>query len=160
MPLFFASTSTFLCAQAVTIEVVNGRNGRPVADSHVNVWVGNEQKKSMAIPTDKGGIARLRLTNKDDEVDPRIQWQNEGSYVVVDPILKYVDSLRINVPYALCQPGGSNYSWLAFRQISTKQLMDQAIVTPNTCGKATASPNPGVIVIFVRPLSFWEAMKQ
>jgi hypothetical protein len=131
-----------------------------MADSHVNVWVGNKQKKAMAIPTDKDGIARLRLTNNDDEVDPHIQWQNEGSYVVVDPILKYDDSLRINVGYALCQPGGSNYSWLAFRQISTNQLMAQGIVMPNTCGKATASPNPGVIVIFVRPLSFWEMMKQ
>jgi hypothetical protein len=54
--------------------------------------------------------------------------------------VKYDDSLRINAGYVLYQPQTPDYSWLDIREISTKQLMREGIVMPNTCGKATASP--------------------
>jgi hypothetical protein len=60
----------------------------------------------------------------------------------------------------LYQPQTPDYSWLDIREISTKQLMREGIVMPNTCGKATASPQPGELVIFVRPLSWWEKIKE
>jgi hypothetical protein len=41
-----------------------------------------------------------------------------------------------------------------------KQVVQQGIVTANTCGKATASPKPGEVTIFVRPLTWWEQLKQ
>ncbi len=159
MLLVFTSSGSLLCAQGVTIRLVNGRNGHPMADSHVNVGVG-KNKRAAVIPTNKDGIAQLRLTNNDDEVDFHYRCETCGNFVAIDPVVKYDDSLRINVPYVLCQPGGPNYSWLAFRGFSTKQLIQQGIVTPNTCGKATASPKPGELIIFVRPLNFWEIMKQ
>jgi hypothetical protein len=43
---------------------------------------------------------------------------------------------------------------------STKEVLQKGIVMPNTCGKAMASPIPGVVVIFVRPLSWWQIFKQ
>jgi hypothetical protein len=64
-----------------------------MSNSYVNVWVGTKRKEAMVIPTDKDGIARLRLTDND-------------------------------------------------------------------CGKATASPKPGELIIFVRPLTWWEKLKQ
>lgn len=145
-------------AQSIRIKLVNGRNGRPVAGKHVNVWVGKERKWAMAIPTDKDGVASLVLTDKEGDVNvPRVD--GDGSHVVVNPVVKYDDDLRINVPYVLCQPGTPDYSWLAIRHFSTKQVVDQGIVTPNACGKATVIQTPGEVIIFVRPLSWWEEFK-
>jgi hypothetical protein len=158
--LAIGSSATVLCAQMVTIKLVNGRNGNPMSNSHVNIWVGPERKRTMVIPTDKNGIARLRLTNNDDEVDLHMREKHIGDNVVIDPIVKYDETLRINVPFVICYPHVRDYSWLAITNISAKQVLQQGIVWPNTCGKATASPKPGEVTIFVRPLTWWEKLKQ
>jgi hypothetical protein len=56
-------------AQSIQIKLVNGRNGRPLAGTHVNVWVGKERKWAIVIPTDKDGVASLVLTDKEGEVN-------------------------------------------------------------------------------------------
>ncbi len=140
--LIFTSTGTFLCAQIVTIKLVNGRNGHPMSNSHVNVWVGTQRKEAMVIPTDKDGIARLRLTDNDGEVDLHMRENYTGDNVVIDPIVKYDENFRVNVGFVICYPHVRDYSWLATTNISTKKLLQQGIVWPNACGKATASPKP------------------
>jgi hypothetical protein len=135
-----AASATLLHGQALTIKILNGRSGHSMASGHVNVWVGNQRKEAMAIPTDKNGIARLRLTDHDSEVNISNRCKNCGTFGVVNPVVKYDDSLRINAGYVLYQPQTPDYSWLDIREISTKQLMREGIVMPNTCGKATASP--------------------
>jgi hypothetical protein len=72
---------------------------------------------------------------------------------VIDPVVKYSDEIRINVGYVLCELRKSDFSWLAIRRFSTPQVLQHGVVTANTCGKATASPQPGEIIIFVRPLT-------
>jgi hypothetical protein len=146
----FLSGGTTLSAQTVQIKLVNGRSGLPISGGFVNVWVGNERKNAIPIPANSDGIALLRLTDKDSEVD--IHDRN--------PVLKYNDDLRINVGYVLCHIGGSNYSWLAIKDFSMREVLDHGIVAANMCGKATALPKPGQVILFVRPLSWWEKMKQ
>jgi len=157
--LAFCASGTVLFAQIVTIRLVNGRNGHPMSNSHVNVWVGPERKRTMVIPTDKDGLARLRLTDNDDEVDLHMRKKYVGDNVVTHPIVKYDENFQVNVPFVVCYPHVQDYSWLAITNISTKQLLQQGIVWPNACGKATASPKPGELTIFVRPLTWWEGMK-
>lgn len=168
--LFLILYGTLLCAQTLEIRLVDGRNGcpmadhwrkgDPVADHCVNVWVGTARKEAICIPTDANGVARLRLTDNIGEIDIQNRSKHGGSIVAINPVLKYEDSLAIQVGYALCIPRGSHYSWLAVSHFSTKQLLQQGYVSPNTCGKATASPKPGEMVIFVRPLTWWEGMKE
>jgi hypothetical protein len=114
----------------------------------------------MAIPTDNNGVARLRLTDRDGEIDIHNRWKGCGEFGVINPVVKYDDSFRINAGYVLCQPRTPDYSWLAMTDLSTKQVVQQGRVTTNTCGKATASPKPGELILFVRPLSWWEELKQ
>jgi len=150
-----------LSAQTIEIKLVDGRNGHPMvgASSHVNVWVGGERKEAIAIPTDEKGVARLQLTQNPSEVNiPNSK--NNGSIVVDHPVVKYDKSLRINTPYVLCGPRGGSYSWLELKNFSTKEVLDHGYASANTCGKVTLSPQPGQIVLFVRPLKFWEKMKQ
>jgi len=156
------SSGSVLYAQTIEIKLVNGRNGRPIAASCVNVGVavGNEHKQTIAIPTDKDGIARLRLTNKDDEIDIHDRLKDCGLFGVINPVVKYDDVLPINVGYVLCQSRTADNSWLAITDLSTKEILQHGIVRANTCGKATASPKPGEVIIYVRPLSWWEKLKQ
>lgn len=108
----------------------------------------------MAIPTDKDGVATLRLTNEDSEVN--IHTHN-GS--VTNPVVKYSDSFQVNVGFVSCQPHTPDYSWLSIQTFSTPEVLRSGIVTANVCGKAKASPEPGELILFVRPLTWWEAMK-
>jgi hypothetical protein len=150
-----------LSAQTIEIKLVDGRTGRPMVGptSYVNVWVGGERKEAIAIPTDDNGIARLQLTLNPSEVNiPNSK--NNGSIVVDHPVAKYDESFRINAPYVLCGPGGGSHSWLELKSFSTKEVLDHGYDSANACGKVTVSPQPSQVVLFVRPLTFWEKMKQ
>ena len=126
--------STTVHAQTLLIKLVNGRSGRPISDSFVNVWVGNAQKAAMPIPTDQEGIARLRLTDKDSE----IYVHNRLGVGVINPVVKYSDSLRVNAGYVSCRPNKPDYSWLLIQSFSTAAAAHSA-VPPNVTSRAISS---------------------
>jgi hypothetical protein len=158
--LAFGSCRTALRGQTVEIKLVNGKTGRPIPGACVNVWVGNERKAALAVPTDEDGVAQLRLTDKDGEVDIQNRWRGCGDFGTIDPVVKYHDSLRINAGYVLCQSPAPGYSWLATMDLSMREVLGHGIATANTCGKAAAPPKPGEVIVFVRPLSWWEKLKR
>lgn len=154
--VIFLALSPHLSAQMVSIKLVNGRNGRPISGGYVNVWVGSKEKEALPISTDTSGVAQLYLTNHDAEVGkPCPNCSNSKT-----PVMKYDDTLKIQAGYVLCELRKSDYSWLFIMTFPTQKVLEQGIVTANTCGKATASPKPGEVVIFVRPLTWWEKLKQ
>ena len=129
------------------------------ASSYVNVWVGGERKEAIAIPTDDKGVARLKLTLNPNELNVSNS-TGHGSIVANHPVVKYDESFRINAPYVLCGAGGGNESWLESKNFSTKEVLDHGYASANTCGKVTVLPQPGQVILFVRPLTFWEKLKQ
>lgn len=152
-------------AETIKIKLVNGRNGLPMAGtaSHVNVWVGTERKEAIVIPTDGNGVASLQLlqlTLNTAEINIPNPSNDRGSVVVANPVVKYNESFRINVPYALCQPHGGNYSWLEIMDLTTSRVLQEGITMANTCGKPRAAAKPGEVIIFVRPLNWWERLKE
>lgn len=157
--LTFSSVFT-LSAQTIEVKLIDGRNGHPIANSCVNVWVGNEQKDALAIPTDNDGIARLRLTDSDAGIDTQKRWEKCGAFGVVNPVVRFESSVTINAGYVLCQQQGTDYSWLALKNFPTKEILTEGVVTPNACGKHTARREPGEVIVFVRPMTFWEKLKQ
>ena len=158
--LVLGASGKTLSAQTIKIKLVDGRSGRSLANRYVNTWVGTERKDAMAIPTDEHGVAWLYLTDKVAEVNTQSRPKSRGDFGVVHPVVKYADTIRIVAGYIVCQPHAPDYSWLAMMEFSTKQIVQQGVVTANACGKATASPEPGELAIFVRPLSWWEKLKQ
>jgi hypothetical protein len=162
MSLFLILYGASLSAQTLKITWVDGRNGHPMvgASSYVNVWVGTERKEAIAIPTDGNGVARLQLTLNPGEINIPNSSKGRGSIVVDHPVVNYNEYLRINTPYVSCGSGGSNYSWLRSENFSTKEIFQHGYVSPNTCGKATVSPQPGQVILFVRPLIWWEKLKE
>lgn len=157
--VLFVSSGATVCAQTVEIKIVDGRNGRPMAHRCVNVGV-TEVDHMLAIPTDKDGVARLRLTRNPAEVNTQKHWKACGDWGVVDPVVVYGDNVGVNAGYALCEPHTQDYSWLARRVFSTAKILDEGLVTTNACGKATVPPKAGQLVMFVRPLSLWQKLKQ
>ena len=159
MVLIANSLGTTLRAQDIRIKIVNGRNGRSIADTCLNIWVGTERVDALSIPTDKDGVAVLHLSDSDAKINTGNRWARCGAEGVINPVLKYADSIKVNAGYASCQPRTADYSWLAVRVFSTKDVLQSGVVTPNVCGKVTASPKPVEVILFVRPLSWWEKLK-
>lgn len=103
---------------------------------------------------------RLRLTDKENDVDIDRRWSGCGLFGVMDPVVKYHDAIKVNVGYVLCQALKSDHSWLSISKFATERVLQDGIVTPNSCGSATPLPKPGEVVIFVRPLKWWEKLRQ
>jgi len=203
--LFFASCATALRAQTIQIMLVNGKTGRPITDrSLLKVWVGHIREFSFMVPADKHGVALLRLTDKDSEINvPECKGMqadaekllinpnkkdtkefNEKykyctSFEVDNPIVRYADSISVQtLPGDVSgKPGGGNYgmggyvpcwvdsnqnkySWTTITDFSTKDVLQQGVVTANTCGRATVSANPGQLILFVRFPSNGEYWRQ
>ncbi|HEV2233150.1 MAG TPA: hypothetical protein VGV68_07080 [Terriglobia bacterium] len=110
--------------------------------------------------TDNNGVITVRLTKEDMEINTQTQRLACGLSGVINPVVKYGDTISIRPGFVLCQPRTPDYSWLAMVDFSTKKVIQSGSITANTCGKATASPKPGELIIFVRPLSWWEKLKQ
>jgi len=148
-------------AQTLEIKLVDGKNGRPMVgtSAYVNIWVGGERKEAIAIPTDENGVARLQLTLNPNEENMPLS-TGHGTMVEKHPVVKYAESFRINVPYVVCGSGEGDRSPLGLKNFSTKEVLDHGYASANTCGKVTATPQPGQVVLFVRPLTFMEKMKQ
>lgn len=160
--LFLLPISTIfgatLSAQTIQIRLVDGRNGHAIELTCIGVYVSTFDKV-LGIRTDKNGIARLHFTENDSKIDTVSRPNGCGDWPVIDPVVKYSEFISINAGYVLCQPHAPDYSWLATKKLSTKEVLQSGVATPNTCGKATESPSPGEIVLFVRPLTFWEKLK-
>ena len=124
-------------------------------------------KLSVFIPADKNGVARLRLTQKESEVDisydPKLGCGGTGA---INPVLKYGDTLTTYStgyhPSCAFSEGilNARYNEIDF---STNDVVQHGVASANTCGRVTASPQPGEVVLFVRPRNFrervhdWEA---
>lgn len=162
--LVFALSGTAVRAQTVELKIVNGRNGHPVADRCMYVWVGDRSNPSsgplLGTQTDKEGIIRLRLTRGDRRTNNESQRLACGLAGSIEPVANYGDTISVRTGYALCEPRTADYSWLARADFSTDEALRHGVVTANTCGKATAPPKPGAVILFVRPLTWWEKLKE
>lgn len=204
--LFLTLCATALRAQIIQIKLVDGKTGHPITNhyfsnnhSSLNFWVGKEPDAlHLVIPTDKHGVALLRLTHKDNEINVpecngmRAYWekiqnnQNKEDkeefnkkykycthFEINNPVVGYADSFSMMVPsfmygnqqhfaYIPCWVDSSKYkaSWVGTADFSTKDVLEHGVVTANTCGKATVSPQPGQLVLFVRLPSNREYWRQ
>jgi hypothetical protein len=160
--LAFGLTGAVAHAQTVEIKLVNGRNGRPMASINICVWVGNKGNANSGLwiktETDKTGSVNIRLTPE------HVEDKNEtgvicGGPVVINPVFEYGDTISMSSYTIVCRVVPKEPSRLNGIHWSTEEVLKHGIVTPNTCGKATASPTPGELVFFVRPLTWLEQLK-
>jgi hypothetical protein len=149
-----------LCAQTLKIKLVDGKSGHPLANTCVNVWIGDGRKSALSLPTSGDGVAILKLTSRPDEIDIHAQWPQCGPLGLWNPTVIYAERARVQFGYVLCQESQGKSSWLLLHDFSTDEWVRQGIVTSNHCGKTTAPLQPGVLTIFVRSLTLWEKLMQ
>ena len=140
-------------AQTLRVRMLNGSSGKPIANSYVNVWVGDQRKQAVPVPIDGSGNAVLMLAGSTAGGGA----QQESAHVATFP---YAPEIKIQAGFVLCQDKQQKYSWLHITPYSTEEWIRTGIVTTNTCGKAVAKPEPGLLTIFVMPLNFWEKLSE
>ncbi len=120
----------------IVVQVVDGRNGKPIANEHLVVFVGEspesvrEEKKNFELVTNKEGLADLTLAPRD------ILW-----------VQVWVDW------HVLCQSNPNSKSF------SVAEILSTGLSTPNTCSSVTQKLTPGHFVVLARPAHFWEKMR-
>lgn len=121
----------------IAVRVLDGRNGRPIPNQRVLVFVGasSEAAKSHAEHTD--------LTTDKDGVGTLTVYPNQTQWIQV-----WVDGR------ALCYPDPNQSSF----RVDT--IMSTGIVTWNKCGGVLKEPVPGHLIIFARPAGFIEKMRR
>jgi hypothetical protein len=161
-PLSFASSGKALRAQTIEIKLVYGKTGHPVAGACVGVRT-NDTRMSVTIKTDKDGVARLRLTYKDNEVDLsnnlKLRCGGDGA---INPVLKYDDTLKTGPTFdnpSCAFPESMPHARWKEIDFSTKEVLQHGVISANTCGKVTTLPQPGQVILFVRPRNFHEKVQ-
>lgn len=157
--ILFASCAAVLCAQTIQIKLVDGKTGRPVAGACVGAWMKAKMPHYVVLHTDKDGVAELRLTQNDNEVDISYNLKlGCGGTGAINPVLKYGDTVTTTTgDYPSCAFPESmpNARWKDL-DFSTSDVLDRGVVSANTCGKISALPQPGEVILFVRPRNFHE----
>ena len=129
------------------------------SSAYVNVWVGEERKETIG-DTDGQQRCCSSTAHARSERGQRPLLDRPWHYRREPSIVQYDKSLRINAPYMLCGAGERIHSPLEIMDFNMKQILNHGYASANACGKVTASPQPGQVVLFVRPLTFLEKMKQ
>jgi len=181
--LLFVTCTAALRAQTLQIVLINGKTGKPIKDRYsdsIGLKIGDVRAHPFYFPTDKNGIATVRLTNNESEVNvPECRgmkvdedklmahwnkaddkaFRKKYPYVpceavhAVNPVVLYGDSIRINMQtvYVPCWP--TAFLFGSTTNFSTTDVLQHGVATSNTCGSTTVSANPGQLILFVRPPS-------
>jgi hypothetical protein len=137
----FPNVGTAQTAQEIMVKLVDGRNGRTLKNQSVEIWLA---EKSLGMPT------KTVRTNTEGIASVLIPTQ-QTSFVIVGESL--VDC-RMRVRYGKAAMDEANkYKEEVYR---FADVLAHGAVGANKCGKATARPIPGQLVLFVRPPRWWE----
>jgi hypothetical protein len=136
------STCTDLNAEDVVIRIriVNGKTGKPITNTFLNLWNvvdgKNDKKEVTELATDSTGTILVRMNRND-------------SFSVIPG--NNFDCRRSKGGYPGGLPLGIDYS--------ASEILKNGITGTNLCGKTSIFANPGELIFFERPLTFWEGMR-
>lgn len=143
--------------QDIRIRVLDGRNGHPTSlclDIRPNP---PEDSGPFIIRSGKDGVASLhvgegpvtRLDRHACKNTPPVANAGPAKMIAIYP----------EVPTD-CRPPSELRKWPRNDEFySVEEILKQGIATSNTCGKYRAEPKPGELILFVRPLRWWEHLE-
>ena len=138
MKKFILAIAVFLLAgvlsaaqdNKIVIRLVNGKNGHPIRDNSMNIWLGNHDL-SLHDADAKGEVILdvSKIEPREIRIDPNMFFdcRSTGGMAPGEKI-----------PYSL------------------EDILSKGIVGENHCGKATSTPTPGVLILFLRPRTLYE----
>lgn len=110
----------------------------------------------------------LKNRNKKDEEEFNKKYANCTDFPVNNPVVRFADTISIGPvirtlgdrTYFRYVPCWSSPYADGYREFPAEEILQRGIVTENNCGKAAASPEPGLLILFVRPPTNREAWQQ
>lgn len=142
LPLVAATLLTGFClaqnspvtsgTTTVTVRLLNGRNGKPIKDDTPNIWVGNAARPNNPLTNSHGDVlVQIDVPQPQETIRVLSNW------------------------YADCRFEGDRDDGMHVNY-SLDEVLRKGVVSENVCGKRSVEPIPGVLVLFVRPRTFWE----
>jgi hypothetical protein len=126
-----------LQAQVIRVKVVDGKNGKPVA---------NLQIMFQTEITEPPWSSPSLLTDQNGEIAVKV-----GSFT---SMALYTPSLK----YAACLTPATKGHVATSPLYSVADILSEGISMENNCGRLRVKAAPGEIVYFVRPWTFWETL--
>lgn len=159
-----------LHAQDIHIKVLNARNGKPITNECVNVFTRQELGSStLLIPTDREGVALLHVEGDHAVPVGAPLGRRCGGSETLHPTVGHADTIQISGDYYLaCQEYGKTMPGEGaggpgrdqrMPSYSVAKILLSGIAAANTCGRFTAQPKPGELILYVRPLSLLEKLR-
>ena len=150
-------------AQDIRIKVLDGRNGKPASQECLNISIGTWHGADLVVETDKNGIALLQIGNDELVAQTACQgWPSRALAKGIQAIVVFSGSSVTCQEYGKVAPGETvtlDVQKRIFPSYSIKEIMQSGVAAANTCGKTRAQPQPGELILFVRPFTFWEKLK-
>jgi hypothetical protein len=155
-------------AQDIHIRVVNARNGKPITDECLNVSLGKWHGGELFAQTNAEGAVVLHVeAGRVTVVTTSSKACN--TQVIVGPKSFTGNTTSISVmgdSYVVCQGYGNRASGQPppsdtelIPSYPVAKILELGLAGANTCGKFRTDAKPGELILFARPLSFWEKMK-
>jgi hypothetical protein len=126
----FSLTCSPLRAQdgnTIVIRIINGKNGRPLPNQTLQVWVDHSDRPETWIQTDENGVGTLKISPEASVI-----------FVSVD---SHVDCNSKKEP----APNPFRH-WYA-----VSEILKSGLVAPNNCSKQSVDVKAREFVFFVRP---------
>jgi len=152
--LVLLGASTGADGQEIRVKFLDGRTGHPVTYEAAQMWVENVRGVLLAPANNPDGTAKFFYTGQSirgiwpHNTKLRYSWQGE---LTVPPGLERI-AVGQTVEAGICwDPGPSRMGpWYRISDI-----LQHGAVSENHCGNATAKPQPGELILFIKPVSAW-----
>ena len=118
------------------VRVLDGRNGLPVERAHLRLWYNEAGGSAFSLVTNAQGIALMP--------------EPVGTPVRV--LLTPDDRIDCRLTQSASQEQTTAFN--------LAQLGDTGLTAANHCGRVGAKPGPGELVLFVRPLRWYEGLNR
>jgi hypothetical protein len=159
-----ASLVPLLRAQELRVRVLNGRNGKPITNECLNMWIPTFYGAHIVGRTNKDGVVVLRVADGWFAADVACRgWPTRSSREAgADTITVSGDEYVACQEYAKMVPGDASNRGL-MREIMPsypiKRILESGVSAANTCGRYRAQAKPGELILYVRPRSFLEKLR-
>ncbi len=162
--------SAVINSQDISIRMINGKNGKTIADECLNVWIGGWRGAHLLALTDKQGTLVVHLQNgfvNTDAMPPKAcNGMGAGATgpISVPPganSINLVSNWQISCEERRHPASGEPVDLdLMTNQYAIRRILEAGLAASNTCGKIRIKPSPSELIIFVRPPTFWENMRR
>ena len=133
LPLLFIALLSQAQETTITVQLLNGKNGKPITDRNFNIWIGDTG--NVLHGTDSQGEINLDVS----KAKPR--------------------TIRVLPDFRFDCRSNRDFGRGDRIEYPLDEILSKGVIGENLCGKATSRRQPGVLVIFVRPRTLMEKLK-